>query len=105
MRASANSQINGPRPKYAYHQPKPATLGEKVGEYVTKEARIEKAQEIKSAHFKLAWSNQSKTLDARAVLEEENIKQKWNPKSIIAKTDLASSNWQLGSHQHFDGLS
>ena len=49
LRQSANSQIGGN--KYAYHKSKPAETNERAGEYVTKEARLQQAQQVKASHF------------------------------------------------------
>ena len=59
LRQSSNSQLSGQRnpPKiYSYRPSKPAQQTEKVGEYVTKEARMEAAQAVKASHFQLGYS-------------------------------------------------
>ena len=68
---------------------------------MTKEARLEKAQQIKSTHFQLGYPRSLKTVDPLSGHDEEVMRQKWNPTSVLAKGNLAKSNWTLGSNNTF----
>ena len=72
---------------------------------MTKQARLDKAQQIKSTHFQLGYGAHSKTMDAVGSTDQEALRQKWNPQNVISKGNMAKSNWQLGNNSNFEALS
>ena len=77
LRQSANSQMSGQRnpPKvYSYRPSKPAKQTEKVGEFVTKEARMEAAQQVKASHFQLGYSGGAQPITSSAALDDDALK-------------------------------
>ena len=104
LRQSSNSQLSGQRnpPKiYSYRPSKPAKQTEKVGEYVSKEARMQAAQAVKASHFQLGYSGGAQPIASSQSLDADALKQKWNPQQAVAKGDMARSNWTFGNKNNF----
>ena len=81
MRSSANSQMQTTRPRYSYRPQNPDKPVEKVGEYVTKQARAARAQNVRASHFRLGYHDKNdnlKTLDNERSLDKVMTQQKWN---------------------------
>lgn len=71
---------------------------------MTKELRTEQAKQVKASHFQLGYPREEDA-SARMGMEAEALKQKWQPKTTLAKVDNSSSNFKLGSKNGFDGIS
>jgi hypothetical protein len=58
---------------------------------------------VKASHFQLGYQRVDQNHQAN--LDDEIVKQKWNPKFVVAKTNLAKSNWSVGNSNNFEGIS
>ena len=74
-----------------------------VGQYVTKEARREQAQQVKASHFQLGYVKEDDS--HKRGIEEENLKKKWKPEAAAPTSNLAKSNFSLGASTKFTATS
>ena len=70
---------------------------------MTREARLEKATEVKSSHFILGYPE--KRDNTQQKIEDEVNRQKWNPQNTLVKTDLTKTNFILGDDNKFQSMS